>query len=395
MKLKIEKEIMVPDPVKLGRYARIPDLGPKLLFFSGGTALRPLSRKLIHYTHNSIHLITPFDSGGSSAVLRKAFHMLGIGDLRARLTDLADQSLHGNPEVYALFSYRLAKNGARKNLSEELNQMVQGKHRLVKLIPDPMRKIIRNHLYRFQQEMPNNFDLRNASIGNLILTAGFLEHRRHPDPMIYIFSKLVQARGVVRPIYNSFLQLAAQLDDGSIVVGQHRITGKEVPPLKKSIKNLFLVKDENDLRPVSNRIRPKIRELITSAELICYPMGSFYTSLIANLLPIGVSKAISCNLCPKIYVPNTYHDPECVGMNLNCLVTTFLDYCTKDDGELNPRKYLTHILIDSKQGRYEGNIDLKNIQKQGVTVIDTTLISERSHPLIDPELLLQILLSLT
>src|SRR5690606_4221563 len=63
----------VPDPVRLARYARAPEIGPTVLFFSGGTALRKTSRVLTEFTHNSVHLITPFDSGGSSAKLRDAF----------------------------------------------------------------------------------------------------------------------------------------------------------------------------------------------------------------------------------------------------------------------------------------------------------------------------------
>lgn len=395
MRLLIEKEIVIPDPVKLNRYSKMPELGPKILFFSGGSALRLLSRKLIRYTHNSIHLITPFDSGGSSAVLRKAFHMLGIGDLRARLTDLADQTLHGNPEVYALFSYRLAADGESVELAGELDYMVRGRHRLIRRIPDPIRKIIRNHLYRFQQEMPEGFDLRNASIGNLILTAGYLENRRHPDPVIYIFSKLVQARGIVRPIYNSFLHLAARLDDGSTVVGQHLLTGKEVAPLQKKITDLFLTVGENDLRPVSLCIRPKVRELIASAELICYPMGSFYTSIIANLLPSGVGHAIADNISPKIYIPNTAADPECVGLNLNSQISTLLSFCRRHNPQVEARKFITHIIIDSKNCTYADELDRKALEEQGITIIDTPLISERSKPLIDHALLLPILLSLT
>ena len=50
----------------------LPALGPRLVFFTGGTALKGLSRSLTRYTHNSVHLVTPFDSGGSSAALREA-----------------------------------------------------------------------------------------------------------------------------------------------------------------------------------------------------------------------------------------------------------------------------------------------------------------------------------
>ena len=63
----ITRELRIPDNIRIQRSLRIPEFGPKILFFSGGTAIRDLSACLINYTHNSIHLITPFDSGGSSA----------------------------------------------------------------------------------------------------------------------------------------------------------------------------------------------------------------------------------------------------------------------------------------------------------------------------------------
>lgn len=69
-----------------------PPLGPRLVF-TGGTALRDLSRQLIHYTHNSVHLVTPFDSGGSSAALRRSFAMPAVGDIRNRLLALADSAV--------------------------------------------------------------------------------------------------------------------------------------------------------------------------------------------------------------------------------------------------------------------------------------------------------------
>ena len=56
-----------------------------IVFFSGGTALTETSRVLARYGLPAVHLITPFDSGGSSAVLRQAFNMPAVGDLRNRI----------------------------------------------------------------------------------------------------------------------------------------------------------------------------------------------------------------------------------------------------------------------------------------------------------------------
>lgn len=395
LRLKIHREITIPDKVKLARYAKTPELGPKLLFFSGGSALRNTSRRLIDFTHNSTHILTAFDSGGSSAVLRKAFKMLSIGDLRARLMDLADQSLHGNPEIYALFAYRFARDGDRVRLSRELDDMVEGCHFLIKGIPNPMRKIIRNHLQGIREQLPGDFDLRGASVGNLILTAGYLENRCHPDPVIFIYSKLVNARGEVRPVVNRYLHLVVELIDGRIVVGQHRFTGKEASPLFTKIKRIYLTDDPEDPRPVTVPIRDKIRTAISGAELICYPMGSFYSSILANLLPKGVGRAISRNSGPKIYIPNTAEDPECHGLSLSEQVDRLLEYGCRDHGAISHKDILNFVLVDSENISYEGGIDRNFFKARGIELIDYPLISPESAPYIDEELLLPVLLSLT
>src|SRR5690606_34394834 len=101
-KVRVSRVAQVPDRVRREQCLREPTPGPRLLFFSGGTALRAISETLTGYTHNSIHLITPFDSGGSSAKLRDAFDMLAVGDLRNRLMALADKTVKGSPDVYSL-----------------------------------------------------------------------------------------------------------------------------------------------------------------------------------------------------------------------------------------------------------------------------------------------------
>ncbi|MCB2183007.1 MAG: GAK system CofD-like protein [Desulfobulbaceae bacterium] len=395
MRLTVQRKIAIPDKIKIARYQKAPELGPRILFFSGGSALRSLSRLLKKYTYNSIHVITAFDSGGSSAVLRRAFKMLAIGDLRARLMDLADQSILGNPEIYDLFVYRFSKDADSATLAREFHDMVQGEHPLVQKVHHPMRRIIRNHLFWFQQRMPAFFDLRGASVGNLILTAGYLENRSHPDPVIYIFSRLIQAKGTVRPIINRYLHLVAELLDGSTVVGQHMITGKEVAPLQSKIKKIYLAADADHPEEISVSIRDKMRKLISDSELICYPMGSFYSSIVANILPRGVGAAIASNSVPKIYVPNTGYDPECVDMSVTEQVHKLVEYGCRDGVEIAPSDIVKFVVVDGQNGSYQGKMDKAGLKQMGIEVIDCRLISERTAPLIDEELLLPVLLSLT
>ena len=175
-----------------------------------------------------------------------------------------------------------------------------------------MRKIIRTHLGFFRRAMPAEFDLKGASLGNLVLAGGYLNNDRHLDPVVFLFSKLAEVRGVVRPIVNKNLELAVDLEGGATVVGQHLITGREVPPLESPIKDIRLVRSAKDPAPIRPSIRDKTRRLIRSAELICYPLGSFFSSLLVNLLPRGVGRAVASADCPKVYIPNTGRDKEWV-----------------------------------------------------------------------------------
>ena len=393
--LTLTRALRLPDLLRLARYARAPELGPRLLFFSGGSALADLSRQLIHYTHNSIHLITPFDSGGSSAVLRRAFKMLAVGDLRNRLMALADQSVQGNPEVVRLFAHRFPLQANPEDLKARLEEMTRGRHPLVKAVPDPLRKIVRNHLRSFGEKLPADFDLRGANIGNLVLAGGYLNHQRHIDPVIFTFSKLAEVRGVVRPVVNQHQHLAARLEDGRLLVGQHLLTGREAPALDSPVQELFLAKNLQGA-PAKTAIRDKVARLIEQAELICYPMGSFYTSLIATLLPGGVCPAVATAGCPKVYVPNVAGDPEQLGLSLVDSVTILLDYLRRGCAQgVDVEQVLNLVIIDRANATYPGGPpDLDAIRRLGVEVIDAPLVSEHSAPYLDPAKLLEILLSL-
>src|SRR5215467_8543104 len=166
MSLRLSRVPIIPDLVRVARYQRAPELGPRLLFFSGGTALREVSQILTDYTHNSFHLITPFDSGGSSAALRRAFGMISVGDLRNRLLALADRNVRGHPEIYRLFAHRFPATAEQEDLRDQLDRMVRGEHPLVDAVPNPMRSIITNHRACFVELSPRDFVLRGASIGN-------------------------------------------------------------------------------------------------------------------------------------------------------------------------------------------------------------------------------------
>jgi CofD-related protein of GAK system len=373
---------------------RSPAGGPRLLFFSGGSALRPLCRILKLRTHNSIHLITPFDSGGSSARLRDSFGILSVGDLRNRLLALADESQTGNPEIYELLAHRFDQTSRPDALRRRLAEMTSGRNPLVAAVPEALRDSVRAQLQCFAERMPADFDLRGASIGNLVLAGGYLAERSF-EAVLSRFSELLAVRGTVRPIVEADLHLAVRLEDGQRVVGQHRITGKECPPLSSTVRELELVDGLEHARTVLIEASEEIRELILSADLICYPIGSFFSSVLCNLIPGGVGHAIAAARCPKVYVPNTAVDPEQRGIDVGRAAQMLLETLGRDAGvDAVAGDLLNLVLLDRRSELYSLPAAVDQLRPLEVEPIEVDIVSRSRPPQIDPERLTETLLSL-
>ncbi|MUM77914.1 GAK system CofD-like protein [Pseudodesulfovibrio sp. F-1] len=371
--------------------------GPRLLFFSGGSALRETSRRLIRHTRDSVHVITPFDSGGSSAVLRRAFDMPAVGDIRNRLMALADLEEPGVRELYALFTCRFSRREPGPALRVELERMACGEHVLAALVPEPVRGRVTGWLADFLAAMPEGFDLRGASVGNLALTARWLAHGRRLGPAIDEVSRLVGAGGLVRPVVEGDLHLAAELEDGSVVTGQHRLTGKEGAPVASPVRRIWLTGSPDDALPLSAAIDGEVAGLVSGADLICYPVGSFFTSVLANLLPAGVGRAVAACPGPKVFVPNPGGDPELLGHTVAGQVGLLRRVLAADGGEdgNDPAvagRLLDYILVDGGAD-YPGGVDKAALAASGLRVVDRPLLG-REPGRFDPDLLAEALLAL-
>lgn len=290
-----------------------PAHGPRILFFSGGSALRGASRLLPAWTHRSIHLVTPFDSGGSSAALRRSLSMPAVGDLRNRLLALADVTTERGRVLHDALARRLPSEGTAAALRRELGDALRE-------LPEEAAAPIHACL----ESVGPGFDLRHASVGNLVLAGMYLTEGRSLMRATENFSRLVGARGTVCPVSEDDVHLAAELADGSAVVGQHRITARRAPGAGAGegetepapIRRLFLVRSFEDPSPVRASAPPAALELMGSADLVCFPPGSFFTSVVASLLPDGVAEAVAGSTAPRVYVPNAGQDPEERGWSL-------------------------------------------------------------------------------
>ena len=367
-----------------------------IVFFSGGTALTETSRVLARYGLPAVHLITPFDSGGSSAVLRQAFNMPAVGDLRNRILNLARLDAVGQA-LPALSAMRLSKDDSPGNLKAQLNQLASGEHAAIRKLEPEIRQRVAINFAKIMNQLPTNFDLRGASIGNLLLVGAYLRLGRDLNAAVQEFSDLLQIVGVVRPIVTQNLHLAAQLSNGQFLLGQHLITGKEVPELLESINDLYLTaakpcilaenspkkspEKQNEAQATQPEkfeafIGENVIKYIQGASCICYPMGSFYSSLIANLLPNGVGKAVAKANCPKVYIPNAGHDPEVGRMNLPACIATLLAVLRRDAGENVPTyQLISHVLVDSANP--PSPIEQDEINKLGVSLVEIPLINQK------------------
>lgn len=363
------------------------------MFLSGGSALRETSKVLKRYTHNSVHLITPFDSGGSSAVLRDAFQIFGIGDIRNRLMALSDENEFGCAEVAALFSHRLPSNASPEELHGELEGMINEEHPLILAIPAGIRQLVRIHLREFLRTAPPGFDLRGASMGNLALVGSYLVNERNFDSVLYLFSKMVSVRGTVRPMANGNLHLCARHVSGEYTVGQHEI-GKTHSIERGKIEDLFLVENLNSRTPVSIPGDPLSLSLLEQGELLCYPMGSFFGSVLANTLPSGVGRAICASAGLKVYIPNAGEDLEMRDYSLGEAVEKILQFVRRDAGDdVHTSQILNYVVIDSTRARYAFDLGLDRLRELGIGVIDLQL-AEHSPDTLDPTRLVHALLSL-
>ena len=342
----------------------LPALGPRLVFFTGGTALRGLSRSLTRYTHNSVHLVTPFDSGGSSAALREAFALPAVGDIRNRLAALADSMIPQS--VLDFWEMRLPAEGDSEALRARLRAMGSAGHPCWRPLPSVMADVMRVHLGYFLERMPDDFRPQKASMGNLLLAGGYLHFQRNFTPVLSLFSRLLQVRGVVLPIVNACLHLAAELADGSVLVGQHHFCR-----LTQPVRRLYLTVHEpgrtsTALTPCRPPLSATAATYLQSAGAICYPMGSFYTSVLSNLLPDGVGRAVAAARCPKIYIPNSGKDTEAQGLTLTAQVDMLLRHLQQDAPQAGPGDLLHAVLLDSRHGRYPGGIEWKELERRGI-----------------------------
>ena len=217
----------------------------KVVVLGGGTGSSTLVRGLKEFPVDLTAIVSVCDDGSSTGVLREEFGIPAVGDIRRVLVALSETE----PLVMELFNYRFHTKS----------------------------------------------DLDGHTVGNLLLTASS-EITGNLSEGIEALSKVFNLKGKVVPLTEDNVVLMGEMEDGSIVEGEHHIT-----MYKSKIKRVYY-KEE----PVPTKEAVKALE---EAELIILSMGSLFTSIIPNLICDEILDAIDRSKGKIMYVCNMVTQP--------------------------------------------------------------------------------------
>ena len=294
----------------------------KVVVLGGGTGMSNLLRGLKQYPLDITAIVTVCDDGKSTGILREEFNIPAVGDIRRVLVALSETE----PLVMDLFNYRF-------NTSS---------------------------------------DLDGHTVGNLLLTAAS-EIRGNLSDGIEALSKVLNLKGKVVPLTEDNVVLMADMEDGSVIEGEHHITETNA-----KIKRVYY-KDE----AVATK---EALEAIRNADLILFSMGSLFTSIIPNLLIDEVVKEIEKSKAKVMYVCNMMTQP---GETDDFTVTDHVKALNGYLGKRNIDLVLANTgKIDEEMARfYETQeqkdpviFDEENFEKYGIDVIgdDFTFITDNN-----------------
>ena len=223
-----------------------------ITIIGGGTGLSVLSRGLKKYPVDISAIVSVADDGGSTGIIRDQIDMPAPGDIRNVMSALSEVE----PMLEELFTYRFKKE-----------------------------------------------EISGHSLGNLMLAAMY-DISGDFATAVSELSKILNVKGTVIPSTNVSPKLAARMIDDSIIIGESYI-----PKVKKEIKEMYLIPTNIDATPAAV-------EAIMNSDIIVLGPGSLFTSIIPNLLPKGIAKALRESNGIKVYVSNLLEQPgETMGMS--------------------------------------------------------------------------------
>ena len=136
-------------------------------------------------------------------------------------------------------------------------------------------------------------------------------------------------------------------------------------PIQSPIKELFLNRGLEHESRTTVATKRKTRSMLVDTDLIVFSQGSFYSSLLANLLPVGIGTSIAQSSANKVWIPNLGHDPEQLGLDVSASLQTLIATLLRDAQGSEPREVLTHVVFNPK-AVYRGGIPHELMARWGI-----------------------------
>jgi len=339
---------------------------PRLVVFSGGTAMNTVAGPLAELTTHVCHVLPVSDDGGSTAEIVRVLGGPAVGDIRSRCLRLADTRDAESRAVARLLGHRLT-GGSSSEAKAEWYAIAEGDHPLWDGVSDPYKHTIRAFLVHFQANIMRHsserFDFRNGSVGNFFF-AGARTFFRSLEAAIFLFSRVarIPEGSVVAPaiLTEERITLGAELHNGRFIRGQNSIShppgpegrasptavvkGRATPPMPSRVRRIFYLSSEGTRgeHEVYPRANPRVLQQLDETDAVIYGMGSLYTSVCPSLVLRGVGESVAARACPKILVLNGTHDRE---------TTYYADAGAEGDGEGDAEGEPDGYMSDGSAGR--------------------------------------------
>ena len=286
-----------------------------VVVIGGGTGLSTLLRGLKLFPMNITAIVTVADDGSSSGRLREEFNTPAVGDLRNVLVSLSEV----------------------EPLVEDLLQ------------------------YRFNTYS----DLDKHAMGNLLLTAMYNITGSLTESLESL-SKIFNIKGKVLPITEDKAVLVAHTTDGKTIEGESKIT--------KAGKHIKKIEYKNKVR-----VTPQVLDAVKNADLIIVGIGSLYTSIIPNLLPKEMKKALMNAKAKKMYICNIMSEHgETDDYNVSDCVKQINKYVGKN---------FINVVLANKKRVPDEILELYKEEKAKQIMLDKEEVKKMSVELIAADLL--------
>jgi uncharacterized cofD-like protein len=314
----------------------------KIVVVGGGTGTFTVLRGLKQYPLDITAVVSTFDSGGSTGILRDEFGMLPSGDMRRCLVALAPDS--EDTTLRDLFNYRYAGEGS----------------------------------------------LSDHSFGNLFLLA-LTAVTGSEVSALKRAAELLKCKGRVLPVSTDHTKLCARLENGQVIKGETNI---DIPKHDGNIRIR-----EVFLKPRSF-IFTEAYDALRAADLVVIGPGDLYSSIIPNLLAEGFLDAIRERKGKVAYVMNLMTKwGETNGFTASDFARTVLAYLKQDRFDYlvcNSAPMRPQLLKKyASEKAYPVKLDLPRLRRLATTVVREELIQQTEIVRHDSNKLARVLCGMT